>query len=60
LGPFGSGLPDLIPKSFDPIFIKVIKAAKKPRTTKRYMGENNISVENKKNFWKSQEKLLHY
>ena len=34
---FNWDLPDEIPKSFDPNFIKAIKAAKKPKTTKRYI-----------------------
>ena len=34
---FNWDLPDEIPKSFDPNFIKAIKAAKKPKTAKRYI-----------------------
>ena len=37
LGPFGCSLPVEIPKSFDPIFIKVRKAAKKPKTASKYI-----------------------
>ena len=40
LGPLGCSFPVEIPKSFDPIFIKVRKAAKKPKTTNRYILKN--------------------
>ena len=37
MGPLGCSLPVEMPKSFEPIFMKVRKAAKKPKTAKRYI-----------------------
>ena len=37
MGPLGCSFPVDIPKSFEPIFIKVKKAAKKPKTANRYI-----------------------
>jgi len=50
LGPLGCSFPDEIPKSFDPIFIKVRNAAKKPKTASRYIlkikyfYDNNVYI----------------
>ena len=46
MGPFGCSLPVEIPKSFDPIFIKVRKAAKKPKTASRYILKINYFYDN--------------
>ena len=44
--PLGCSFPVEIPKSFDPIFIKVRKAAKKPKTANRYILKIKYFYEN--------------
>ena len=43
----GCSFPVEIPKSFDPIFIKVRKAAKKPKTASRYIVKIKYFYDNK-------------
>jgi len=49
LGDFGCGFPDVIPKSFDPIFIKATKAAKKAQDYKEihFLNKDLLSIDNK-------------
>ena len=46
MGPLGCSFPVEIPKSLDPIFIKVRKAAKKPKTASRYIFEVKYFYDN--------------
>lgn len=48
MGPLGCSFPVEIPKSFDPIFIKVRKAAKKPKTASRYISKIKYFYDNNK------------